>query len=100
MLRYDVGQFYKQHHDQNASPDSLMGVRLYTFFLYLSDVEEAGGPTHFARSLPDLHRFVFVSSDAVYAPPGLVLVCGSLYLAGAFLAENQGLAPTANRKAV
>lgn len=34
------------------------------------------------------------------APPGLVLVCGSLYLAGAFLAENQGLAPTANRKAV
>ena len=26
----------------------------------------------FARSLPDLHRFVFVSSDAVYAPPGLV----------------------------
>ena len=34
------------------------------------------------------------------APPGLVLVCGSLYLAGAFLAENQGLAPTADRKAV
>jgi dihydrofolate synthase/folylpolyglutamate synthase len=34
------------------------------------------------------------------APPGLVLVCGSLYLAGAFLAENQGLAPTENRKAV
>ena len=34
------------------------------------------------------------------APPGLVLVCGSLYLAGAFLAENQGLATTANRKAV
>ena len=34
------------------------------------------------------------------ATPGLVLVCGSLYLAGAFLAENQGLAPTANRKAV
>ena len=26
----------------------------------------------FARSLPGLHRFVFVSSDAVYAPPGLV----------------------------
>ena len=34
------------------------------------------------------------------APPGLVLVCGSLYLAGAFLAENQGLTPTENRKAV
>ena len=34
------------------------------------------------------------------AAPGLVLVCGSLYLAGAFLAENQGLTPTENRKAV
>ena len=34
------------------------------------------------------------------APPGLVLACGSLYLAGAFLAENQGLAPTENRTAV
>ena len=34
------------------------------------------------------------------APPGLVLVCGSLYLAGTFLAENQGLTPTENRKAV
>ena len=36
VLRYEPGQFYKQHHDQNAAPDSLMGVRLYTFFLYPS----------------------------------------------------------------
>ncbi|MGB1146675.1 MAG: bifunctional folylpolyglutamate synthase/dihydrofolate synthase [Alphaproteobacteria bacterium] len=32
--------------------------------------------------------------------PGTILVCGSLYLAGAFLAQNQGLTPTGNRKAV
>lgn len=33
-------------------------------------------------------------------PPGLILVCGSLYLASAFLAQNQGLKPTQDRKAV
>ena len=32
--------------------------------------------------------------------PGMVLVCGSLYLAGAFLAENQGQTVAAGRKAV
>ena len=32
--------------------------------------------------------------------PGLILVCGSLYLAGAFLAQNQGLQPAQDRKAV
>jgi dihydrofolate synthase/folylpolyglutamate synthase len=32
--------------------------------------------------------------------PGMILVCGSLYLAGAFLAENQGVAVASGRKAV
>ena len=34
------------------------------------------------------------------APPGLILVCGSLYLAGAFLAENQGVTLASGRQAV
>jgi len=33
-------------------------------------------------------------------PPGLVLVCGSLYLAGAFLAENDGQTVASGRQAV
>ena len=43
VLQYDPGDFYRQHHDQNAHPLSPWGPRLYTFFLYLSDVEEGGG---------------------------------------------------------
>ncbi|KAL1510841.1 hypothetical protein AB1Y20_007123 [Prymnesium parvum] len=43
VLRYEVGQFYKEHHDQNALPHSPWGPRLFTFFLYLSDVDEGGG---------------------------------------------------------
>lgn len=64
VLKYEVGQFYKVHHDQNASclnsncrpllpsllycarlqspHHSAWGPRLYTFFMYLSDVEEGG----------------------------------------------------------
>ncbi|KAG8466433.1 hypothetical protein KFE25_002189 [Diacronema lutheri] len=42
-LRYEPGQFYKVHHDQNADPKSVWGPRVYTFFFYLSDVEEGGG---------------------------------------------------------
>ena len=48
MLRYEPGQFYKVHHDQNAHPDSIMGVRLFTFFIYLRS-PASGGATHFPR---------------------------------------------------
>ena len=43
VLKYHPGQFYREHHDQNALPRSPWGPRLFTFFLYLSDVEEGGG---------------------------------------------------------
>lgn len=43
MLRYDPGQFYKVHHDQQSGHWTPQGVRLFTFFVYLSDVEEGGG---------------------------------------------------------
>ena len=48
MLKYEPGQFYREHHDQNAPRLSAWGPRLYTFFMYLSDVDE-GGQTRFTR---------------------------------------------------
>ena len=46
ILKYEEGQFYRAHHDQQTAHWTPQGVRLYTFFLYLSDVE-AGGGTRF-----------------------------------------------------
>ena len=46
MVRYEVGQFYKIHHDQNSAPFTPQGARLYTFFMYLN-TPEAGGGTRF-----------------------------------------------------
>ena len=46
VLKYEPGQFYKVHHDQNTDPLSLAGVRLFTFFIYLH-TPEAGGQTYF-----------------------------------------------------
>ena len=46
VLKYEKGQFYKVHHDQQSAHWTPQGVRLYTFFVYLSDVE-AGGGTRF-----------------------------------------------------
>jgi prolyl 4-hydroxylase len=47
LLKYEVGQFYKQHHDYiHFQVDRQTGVRILTVFLYLNDVE-AGGGTNF-----------------------------------------------------
>lgn len=47
LLKYEMGQFYRQHHDYiEFQRDRRCGPRILTFFLYLSDVEEGGG-THF-----------------------------------------------------
>ena len=43
ILRYEPGQFYKVHHDQQSAHWTPQGVRVYTFFVYLSDVEAGGG---------------------------------------------------------
>jgi hypothetical protein len=48
VLRYEPGQFYKVHHDQNSGWFTPQGVRVYTFFMYLSTPEEGGG-TRFAN---------------------------------------------------
>lgn len=43
ILKYEVGQFYKSHHDQNSGLFTPQGARVYTFFMYLSTPEEGGG---------------------------------------------------------
>ena len=48
VLRYEPGQFYKQHHDQNSPMDAPYGPRVFTFFTYLSNVTSGGG-TKFHR---------------------------------------------------
>ena len=43
VLRYLKGQQYVNHHDSNDEDVlDLAGPRVFTFFLYLSDVEEGG----------------------------------------------------------
>ena len=46
ILRYDVGEYYKRHHDSPGKNKSISGHRILTVFLYLNDVEE-GGETAF-----------------------------------------------------
>ena len=44
LLKYGPGEFYKMHHDWIPEQvNALCGPRVFTFFLYLSDVEEGGG---------------------------------------------------------
>ena len=44
LLKYGPGEYYRLHHDWIPQQEqALCGPRVYTFFLYLSDVEEGGG---------------------------------------------------------
>lgn len=44
LLKYEVGQFYRVHHDYIIHQQKRQcGPRILTFFLYLSDVEGGGG---------------------------------------------------------
>jgi len=47
LLRYEEGQFYKQHHDYiEIDRDRPIGARILTAYLYLNNVD-AGGGTRF-----------------------------------------------------
>jgi len=47
VLSYAPNQYYRTHHDMSGSDNQMpAGPRIYTFFLYFSDVEE-GGETNF-----------------------------------------------------
>ena len=48
MVRYEPGQFYKQHHDQNTALWTPQGPRVLTFFMYLNN-PEGGGETWFPQ---------------------------------------------------
>lgn len=48
VLRYETGQFYKQHHDQNSPRASAWGPRMFTVFMYIGD-GYTGGETHFPK---------------------------------------------------
>eukprot|EP00962_Isochrysis_galbana_P008295 scaffold2267_cov112-Isochrysis_galbana.AAC.7 len=63
ILKYEVGQFYKTHHDQNSGLFTPQGARVYTFFMYLSTPEEGGGTR-------------FTDLGLVRAPGMTVITCG------------------------
>ena len=42
IVRYEPGQFYKRHHDQNTAVWAPQGPRVLTFFMYLNDPEDGG----------------------------------------------------------
>jgi len=49
VLKYEIGQEYKVHHDSSDDEAyDASGPRILTFFIYLSDVEE-GGETQFDK---------------------------------------------------
>lgn len=43
VVRYEPGQFYRVHHDQNSGLFTPQGPRVYTFFMYLSTPAKGGG---------------------------------------------------------
>ena len=46
IVRYESGQFYRRHHDQNTAVWAPQGPRVLTFFMYLND-PASGGETAF-----------------------------------------------------
>jgi len=68
LLRYGPNEYYRLHHDWIPEQlDAACGPRVFTFFLYLSDVEEGGG-TRF----PHLNKTVMPKrGSAVLWPHGL-----------------------------
>ena len=54
IVRYERGQFYMQHHDQNSAPETPQGPRVLTLFMYLN-TPKRGGATRFNNLYLDVH---------------------------------------------
>ncbi|EOD09048.1 hypothetical protein EMIHUDRAFT_465463 [Emiliania huxleyi CCMP1516] len=68
LLKYHPGEYYRLHHDWIPEQlQALCGPRVFTFFLYLSDVDEGGG-----TQFPYLNLTVMPKrGSAVWWPHGL-----------------------------
>ena len=63
LVKYEEGQFYRQHHDFSKTHSTApYGPRILTFFLYLNNVESGGSP-----AFPPLASAVLASLSP---PPG------------------------------
>ena len=60
ILEYQVGQFYKRHHDSSGKKDKASGHRILTFFLYLNDVEGMFIVVWQLCSLCGVHEYMLV----------------------------------------
>jgi len=68
ILKYEVGQFYKTHHDFiEHDIERQSGPRILTVFFYLNDVEKGGG-----TNFPDLNITVFPKRGRVLIWPSVV----------------------------
>ena len=110
LLSYDVGQFYKSHHD--LIPHHLerqQGVRILTVFLYLNSVEAGGGtrfPLHQNITVePKLGRALIwpsvLNDDPHTSDPrteheALPVLAGHKYAANAWIHQRNYKVPHAN----
>jgi len=58
IVRYEPGQFYRRHHDQNTAVWAPQGPRVLTFFMYLNEVEDGGETAFPAIRTADGHLVV------------------------------------------
>ena len=98
LLRYEPGQYYREHHDFIPSHMEFpFGPRLLTMFVYLSDVDEGGG-TKFNKLnitvMPRVGRAVLwpsVRNDRLDSPDyrtmheAMPVLAGTKYAANAWL---------------
>jgi prolyl 4-hydroxylase len=68
MLKYEVGQAYKTHHDYiDHHQNRQCGARMLTLFLYLNDVDEGGG-----TNFPDLDLTVMPQKGRAVLWPSIL----------------------------
>mmetsp|Transcript_11471 Transcript_11471/g.27932 ORF Transcript_11471/g.27932 Transcript_11471/m.27932 type:complete len:356 (+) Transcript_11471:1-1068(+) len=84
VLRYEEGQFYGVHSDQNSPRASAWGPRLYTVYMYLADVEHGGG-TRF----PNVNLTKFPDGVTVTPKKGRAALWASVYNDDPFMKDQR-----------